>query len=168
MFAFESLEARIFYFSLPFGLTWFKYFFLQNFSSRRDTVFCGVFDGHGPFGHMVAKKVRDSLPLILCTQWTSKSNEDQSNLFKTRHSRSSNSEASVALDGDEDSYKSLEAEENEKFPKMFLPLKVSLLKSFKLMDKELKLHPKIDCFCSGSTAVTLIKQVILHNKMDFF
>lgn len=141
----------------------------ENFSSRRDTVFCGVFDGHGPFGHMVAKKVRDTLPLILCTQWTSKSNQDQSNLFKTRHSRSSNSEASVALDGDEDSYKSLEAEDNEKFPKMFLPLKVSLLKSFKLMDKELKLHPKIDCFCSGSTAVTLIKQgqnLVLGNVGD--
>ncbi|XP_016900653.1 probable protein phosphatase 2C 18 isoform X2 [Cucumis melo] len=141
----------------------------ENFSSKRDTVFCGVFDGHGPFGHMVAKKVRDTLPLILCTQWTSKSNEDQSNLFKTRHSRSSNSEDSVALDGDEDSYKSLEGEENEKFPKMFLPLKVSLLKSFKLMDKELKLHPKIDCFCSGSTAVTLIKQgqnLILGNVGD--
>lgn len=114
---------------------------------------------------MVAKKVRDTLPLILCTQWTSKSNEDQS---KTRHSRSSNSEDSVALEGDEDSYKSLEGEENEKFPKMFLPLKVSLLKSFKLMDKELKLHQKIDCFCSGSTAVTLIKQVILHHTVEFF
>ncbi|GKD47586.1 probable protein phosphatase 2C 33, partial [Tanacetum coccineum] len=36
-----------------------------NFGSRTDTVFCGVFDGHGPFGHMVAKRVRDSLPLKL-------------------------------------------------------------------------------------------------------
>ncbi|XP_023552544.1 probable protein phosphatase 2C 6 [Cucurbita pepo subsp. pepo] len=141
----------------------------EAFGSKRDTIFCGVFDGHGPFGHMVAKKVQDTLPLILCTQWTSKSNEDQSSVVKTNHSRSSNSENSVALDGDEDSYKSLEAEENEKFPKMFLPLKVSLLKSFKLMDKELKLHPKIDCFCSGSTAVTLIKQgqnLILGNVGD--
>lgn len=28
------------------------------------------------------------------------------------------------------------------------------------MDKELKLHPTVDCFCSGSTAVTLVKQVM--------
>ncbi|XP_054806470.1 probable protein phosphatase 2C 33 isoform X2 [Prosopis cineraria] len=28
----------------------------------------------------------------------------------------------------------------------------------KVMDKELKLHPGIDCFCSGTTAVTLVKQ----------
>lgn len=127
-----------------------------------------MFDGHGPFGHMVAKKVRDTLPQILCTQWTSKSDEDQSSLFKMRRSRNSNSEDSVALDAEEDFYKSLEAEENEKFPKMFLPLKVAILESFKMVDKELKLHPKIDSFCSGSTGVTLIKQVILHHPMDFF
>ena len=41
---------------------------------------------------------------------------------------------------------------------MYLPLKQSMLKAFKLMDKELKLHPTIDCFCSGTTAVTLVKQ----------
>lgn len=28
------------------------------------------------------------------------------------------------------------------------------------MDKELKFHPTIDCFCSGTTAVTMIKQVL--------
>jgi hypothetical protein len=43
---------------------------------------------------------------------------------------------------------------------MFLPLKQSYFKAFKSMDKELKLHPTVDCFCSGSTAVTLVKQVM--------
>lgn len=43
----------------------------ENFASRRDTIFCGVFDGHGPYGHMVSKKVRDALPLKLCAQWRS-------------------------------------------------------------------------------------------------
>ncbi|RVX07227.1 putative protein phosphatase 2C 33 [Vitis vinifera] len=38
-----------------------------NFGSRTDTVFCGVFDGHGPYGHMVAKRVRDSFPKTECT-----------------------------------------------------------------------------------------------------
>jgi hypothetical protein len=48
---------------------------------------------------------------------------------------------------------------------MFLPLKQSYLKAFKTMDKELKLHPTVDCFCSGSTAVTLVKQVIDTSKL---
>ncbi|KAI3787968.1 hypothetical protein L2E82_00501 [Cichorium intybus] len=28
-------------------------------------TFCGVFDGHGPQGHLVARKVHDNLPLKL-------------------------------------------------------------------------------------------------------
>ena len=28
-------------------------------------TFCGIFDGHGPHGHLVARKVRDALPLKL-------------------------------------------------------------------------------------------------------
>ncbi|CAN1220598.1 Probable protein phosphatase 2C 1 [Linum perenne] len=32
------------------------------------------------------------------------------------------------------------------------------MKTYKSMDKELKSHPKLDCFCSGSTAVTIVKQ----------
>lgn len=43
--------------------------FWDKFCSKEDTLFCGVFDGHGPYGHMVAKKVRDSLPLKLIAQW---------------------------------------------------------------------------------------------------
>ncbi|GJN21049.1 hypothetical protein PR202_gb08495 [Eleusine coracana subsp. coracana] len=30
--------------------------FWENFCSRDDTIFCGVFDGHGPYGHLVAKR----------------------------------------------------------------------------------------------------------------
>ncbi|KAG0475531.1 hypothetical protein HPP92_015217 [Vanilla planifolia] len=30
----------------------------EDFTSITDTIFCGVFDGHGPLGHMVARKVR--------------------------------------------------------------------------------------------------------------
>ncbi|GAV69384.1 PP2C domain-containing protein [Cephalotus follicularis] len=124
----------------------------ENFSSRSDTIFCGVFDGHGPYGHMVAKKVRDSLPLILCNQWKASSSDDQGSLHKIG---STNSEDTSI---DDEWHESLQVEENEKLPEMYLPLKQSILKAFKLMDKDLKLHPTIDCFCSGSTAVTLVKQ----------
>ncbi|KAF6164389.1 hypothetical protein GIB67_037546 [Kingdonia uniflora] len=53
---------------------------------------------------------------------------------------------------DDEWCESLYADKNKQLPEMYLPL------AFKLMDKELKLHPLIDCLCSGSTAVTLLKQ----------
>ncbi|KAL6204231.1 hypothetical protein ACLB2K_021499 [Fragaria x ananassa] len=142
----------------------------EDFSSRSDTVFCGVFDGHGPFGHMVAKKVRDSLPLILCTQWKANSDGDLSNLSKTENAHgNSNFEEPASPSIDDEWRESMEVQETENLPDMYAPLKKSFLKAFKLMDKELKLHPTIDCFCSGTTAVTLIKQgqnLVLGNVGD--
>lgn len=158
----------------------------ENFSSTSDTIFCGVFDGHGPFGHVVAKKVRDSLPLILCTQWKTKSNGDQSSLYSNNNNNNNDIEnenargnmnteetASPTPSMDDECYHTLEVETNEKDKhpqsQMFLPLKHSILKAFKLMDKELKLHPTIDCFCSGTTAVTLVKQgqdIVIGNVGD--
>ncbi|XP_061364189.1 probable protein phosphatase 2C 33 [Gastrolobium bilobum] len=91
----------------------------ENFCSKEDTIFCGVFDGHGPYGHMVAKKVRDSLPLKLIAQ--------------------------------------LDLHPNNKDPTT-ATLTESFLKACKLIDKELKLHHLIHCYCSGTTAVTLVKQ----------
>lgn len=119
----------------------------QSFGSS-NTVFCGVFDGHGPYGHMVAKKVRDSLPLILSSQWRVSSMDDQNPL--------NNVDAETGLQSMDD--QCLE-EDKEKTPEIYTQLKRSLLQSFKLMDKELELHPTIDCFCSGTTAVTVVKQV---------
>ncbi|URE18736.1 PP2Cc [Musa troglodytarum] len=34
----------------------------EGFAGDQDTVFCGAFDGHGPYGHRVACHVRDALP----------------------------------------------------------------------------------------------------------
>ncbi|XP_062079089.1 probable protein phosphatase 2C 18 [Humulus lupulus] len=130
----------------------------ESFSGRSDTIFCGVFDGHGPFGHMVAKKIRDSLPLILSTQWEARSSS----------SNGENHQNQIE-DEDEDDHEEGHHDDNNEcsdqnqpqqlpLPDMYLPLKHAFLKAFKLMDKELKLHPTIDCFCSGSTAVTLVKQ----------
>ncbi|KAL1300703.1 probable protein phosphatase 2C 52 [Arachis ipaensis] len=34
----------------------------------------------------------------------------------------------------------------------------AFMKAYKAMDKELRSHPNLDCFCSGSTAVTIVKQ----------
>ncbi|TVU05288.1 hypothetical protein EJB05_48446 [Eragrostis curvula] len=128
----------------------------ESFNSN-DSVFCGVFDGHGPYGHFVAKKVRDSLPVKLLTQWKTSANGDTSPHQNGSIAGSINSEETAPAVDDE-WIESFDGDESEKIPEMFLPLKQSYYKAFKSMDKELKLHPTVDCFCSGSTAVTLVKQ----------
>ncbi|OEL30673.1 putative protein phosphatase 2C 66, partial [Dichanthelium oligosanthes] len=128
----------------------------ESFNSS-GTVFCGVFDGHGPYGHFVAKKVRDSLPVKLRTQWQTSANGASSPHQNGSISGSINSEETGSVVDDEWG-EFINGDESEKLPEMFLPLKQSYIKAFKLMDKELKLHPTVDCFCSGSTAVTLVKQ----------
>lgn len=122
-----------------------------------------MFDGHGPYGHMVAKTIRDSLPVLLCTQWKANSISDQT------ENRDCNRSKIFEEGMDDDCCESLEVEETEKLPEIYIPLKKSFLKAFRMMDKELKLRSAIDCFCSGSTAVTLVKQgqdLILGNVGD--
>lgn len=119
----------------------------EKFNSKSDAVFCGVFDGHGPYGHMVAKKVRDSLPVLLSTQ-----------LMDTKDSENTNESIPEEELLKEYWCEQSDVEDKETIPEKYVPLKKSILKSFKLIDKELKNHPSIDCFCSGTTAVTLIKQ----------
>ncbi|CAL9037931.1 probable protein phosphatase 2C 73 [Musa acuminata AAA Group] len=41
----------------------------EEFGCQEDMMFCGVFDGHGPWGHYVAKKVLKSLPSSLLCNW---------------------------------------------------------------------------------------------------
>lgn len=122
----------------------------QKFNSTNETVFCGVFDGHGPYGHMVARKIRDSLPVLLSTHWKTSSDCENGNANGSTHEE------------EEDNWcEEFEVGEKERVPEKYTPLKKSLLKAFRLMDMELKTHPSIDCFCSGSTAVALVKQVLL-------
>ncbi|KAM0063666.1 putative protein-serine/threonine phosphatase [Helianthus debilis subsp. tardiflorus] len=129
----------------------------EKFSSTNEAVFCGVFDGHGPYGHMVARKVRDYLPVLLSTHWKTGSDVENGNVNGNTHEEE---------DEDDDL---CEESEKQQVPEKYIPLKKSILKAFRLMDMELKTHPAIDCFCSGSTAVTLVKQsqdLILGNLGD--
>lgn len=136
-------------------------FDFQNFASRADTVFCGVFDGHGPYGHMVAKRVRDSLALKLSSHWeVNRTNDDVLREISLNSTGSINSEDTSFVSADEEPRTSVHLEETDKFPDIFLTLKDSFLKAFKVMDRELRINANIDCFCSGTTAVTLIKQVL--------
>ncbi|KAJ8421891.1 hypothetical protein Cgig2_009610 [Carnegiea gigantea] len=130
----------------------------ENFCSRADTIFCGVFDGHGPYGHLVAKKVRDSLPQKLSAQWEANMRTDEVLREISFNSSSMNSEDTSFISADDESRVSVDVEDLEKHPDIFQTLKESFLKAFRIMDRELRVHRSVDCFCSGTTAVTLIKQ----------
>ncbi|XP_016476826.2 putative protein phosphatase 2C 33 [Nicotiana tabacum] len=129
----------------------------ENFGSRTDTVFCGVFDGHGPYGHMVAKLVRDALPLKLSTHWevNIKSEDVLREISLNRGSSLYPEDASLIS---EESRVSIDVEDTEKHTEVFQTLKGSFLKAYKVVDRELRSYTNIDCLCSGTTAVTLVKQ----------
>eukprot|EP00252_Welwitschia_mirabilis_P004758 TRINITY_DN1505_c0_g1_i2.p1 TRINITY_DN1505_c0_g1~~TRINITY_DN1505_c0_g1_i2.p1 ORF type:complete len:348 (-),score=36.43 TRINITY_DN1505_c0_g1_i2:1207-2250(-) len=130
----------------------------EDFGSKKDTVFCGVFDGHGPFGHLVAKRVRDSLPSKLCSQWDALANGEGTKQGESDKTIPEEETLDKEWREEEEQEVVVEEESTKKVPEAFLAWKESFLKAFKVMDKELRLHPTIDCFCSGTTAVTLIKQ----------
>ncbi|CAD5166946.1 unnamed protein product [Musa acuminata subsp. malaccensis] len=130
----------------------------ENFGNRSDTVFCGVFDGHGPNGHMVARKVRDILPLKLCASWEANTGNDEviENNIGNPGSVISEETSSVFLN--EESRALTGFEETDKDSETLTTLEDSFLKAFRVVDKELRLHPDIECIYSGTTAVTLVKQ----------
>ncbi|TVU38384.1 hypothetical protein EJB05_11751 [Eragrostis curvula] len=92
----------------------------DGFGGEEDVVLCGVFDGHGPHGHLVARRVRDALPLRL--------------MSAVRASKAGMDMTAAAW-------------------------RKAFSRAYKAMDKDLRSHPTLDCFCSGSTAVTVLKLV---------
>lgn len=112
-----------------------------------DVTFCGVFDGHGPHGHLVAHRVRDALPVkLLSTLHSYKSLKDEPGVSCFRRGLKKTDKVKSADDS------ILEDKSSMLWREVFL-------KSYKSMDKELRSQPNLDCFCSGSTAITLVKQV---------
>lgn len=110
-----------------------------------DVTFCGVFDGHGPHGHMVARKVRDRLPLKLSSFMNSSESKKNGS---SANCCNGNVKSDVV-----DPVKEMPVEEEVESS-----WREAFLKAYKAMDKELRSHPNLDCFCSGSTAVTVLKQ----------
>ncbi|GAV76897.1 PP2C domain-containing protein [Cephalotus follicularis] len=110
----------------------------ENFSGEKDTYFCGVFDGHGPSGHKIARHVRDILPSKLYSA------------IKMSH-------LSTSKYGDTDS-RDYNGNGDNSHDHFLSSWESSLIKSFKEMDEQLCHDPTIDGFCSGTTAVTVIKQ----------
>lgn len=95
--------------------------------------------------------MRDSLPLKLTAHW--EANEDISEELGCKTEAVNNEDSTLEISWKEDSSPLTQPEISEK-------LKESFLKAFQIMDGELKIQPSIDCFCSGTTAVALVKQVV--------
>ncbi|XP_062225357.1 probable protein phosphatase 2C 38 [Phragmites australis] len=137
----------------------------ENFGSKDDTIFCGVFDGHGPNGHLVAKRVRDLLPLKLSANL----GRDDYKETSTSTVTSGTTRGVSMKHGDADADASPGNEENGEYPELYTVLRASFLRAFYIMDRDLKLHRNIDCAFSGTTAVTVIKQgqnLIIGNLGD--
>ncbi|TMW83635.1 hypothetical protein EJD97_001132 [Solanum chilense] len=108
-------------------------------------VFGGVFDGHGKNGQVVSKFVMNKLPSLLLKYILSlpKITSPKQNVKHV----------------DEELVK------NKNFDKW----KDVCLSSFKVMDKDIKSLEKLDCSCSGTTAVVAIRQdddLIIANLGD--
>ncbi|KAL3812963.1 hypothetical protein ACJIZ3_014231 [Penstemon smallii] len=101
----------------------------EEFGFQEDIIFCGVFDGHGPWGHLVAKRVRELMPSSLLCNW----------------------QEAVALN-------SLDFDNIITNQFQFDIWKKSYIKTCASVDLELQQHSEYDSFYSGSTALTIIKQ----------
>ncbi|KAM0864569.1 hypothetical protein ACQ4PT_043848 [Festuca glaucescens] len=101
----------------------------EGFGCQEDSIFCGIFDGHGQWGHYVAKAVRDSLPpSLLCRR-----------------------QEAVAL-------ASLIEGEKKLCDCQFDLWKQSYLAAAATVDEELRRNRRLDAVDSGSTALSIVKQ----------
>ena len=112
---------------------WISYgsvcFCIQGYGCQDDTIFCGVFDGHGQWGHYVAKAVRESLPQQLLCRW----------------------QEAVALTSLIDGEKRLG-------DCQFDLLRQSYLAAAAAVDDELRRSRRLDAVNSGCTALSIVKQ----------
>ncbi|KAL4556238.1 hypothetical protein LXL04_038882 [Taraxacum kok-saghyz] len=104
----------------------------EEFGCQEDMMFCGVFDGHGSWGHYVAKRVCDSMTSSLLSNW-------QEMLV----------ESSVDDDLDLQSDKKLDR---------FQIWQHSIIKTCADVDRDLQQYRKIDSVNSGTTALAAVRQ----------
>ncbi|KAA8517717.1 hypothetical protein F0562_015191 [Nyssa sinensis] len=121
----------------------------ENFTGEKDMFFCGVYDGHGLSGHKVARYVRDILPSKLSSSF--------------KHSQTNGCNGSDDIDEENkinnDNFDSRDGNDNcNCHNPFFSSWKASLIKSFEEMDEELSADSTVDSYCSGTTAVAILKQ----------
>lgn len=127
----------------------------QDFAGHKGQIFCGVFDGHGPLGRDVARHVRDSLPKKLSASLAPRAEDD---------APSSNADVD-SFDKSDCTSSSDTSDEHQ----LLSSWKSLIVKAFEDVDEELRQHSGIDCLCSGTTAVTVVRQgdhLIIANLGD--
>uniref|UniRef100_A0A251SVG9 Putative PPM-type phosphatase domain, Protein phosphatase 2C family n=1 Tax=Helianthus annuus TaxID=4232 RepID=A0A251SVG9_HELAN len=115
----------------------------EGFGGKEDVMFCGVFDGHGPWGHLVGKRVKKVMPAYLLHYW-----------------QEAMAQCSILMNG--------ELFKNANFDQ-FGMWKKSFLKACSTVDYDLELHPVIDSLYSGTAALTIIREgdlIVLANVGD--
>ncbi|KAM0849722.1 hypothetical protein ACQ4PT_053552 [Festuca glaucescens] len=120
----------------------------QDFAGHKGQIFCGVFDGHGPLGREVARHVRDALPAKLSSVLAAPKTEEDA--------PSSNADLDSFDKSDDSTTFSDTSDESQ----LISSWKSLIVKAFEDVDGELRQHSGIDCICSGTTAVTVVRQAI--------
>ncbi|KAK7351265.1 hypothetical protein VNO77_10579 [Canavalia gladiata] len=116
--------------------------FCEGFGME-ETAFCGVFDGHGRNGHTVSRIVSSRLSSLILNQ-------------KNGHVKI---EGDAMEKGDDHILNHVDTvEDYSSSNKNFQEWKEAILSAFRVMDKEVKLQENLDCSCSGTTAVVIIRQ----------
>uniref|UniRef100_A0A0D9WFK7 protein-serine/threonine phosphatase n=1 Tax=Leersia perrieri TaxID=77586 RepID=A0A0D9WFK7_9ORYZ len=114
----------------------------EGFGCEEGSIFCGIFDGHGQWGHYVAKAVRESLPAAL--------------LLRRREAVTL---AAALIDGGE-----------KRLGECQLDLwRQSYLAACAAVDGELRASRRLDAVHSGCTALSLVKHgdlLVLANVGD--
>ncbi|KAF3448895.1 hypothetical protein FNV43_RR09611 [Rhamnella rubrinervis] len=122
----------------------------QDFTGDEDVFFCGVFDGHGPYGHIIARHVRDNLPSKI---------SKAVRVAQISGCKYAGGEVDTDDSSDSEDYKDTHSENNTGNINLSLSTwEACIVKSFKEMDQEICEEINIDSFCSGSTAVTVVKK----------
>ena len=116
----------------------------EDYTGDQGMIFCGVFDGHGPLGHKVSQFIRDNLPIKLSA--AIKMAQQKANKFYDANE--------ADTDNNDDAYN----DNNRRNNISLASWEGCFLKSFNEMDEHLAQEVNTDSYCSGCTAVTLIKQ----------
>ncbi|KAJ1442775.1 PPM-type phosphatase domain [Sesbania bispinosa] len=117
-------------------------------------TFCGVYDGHGWNGHIVSKLVNSRLPSLILSQ------------------KSAFAEFDKIENGYYNTPNYIGTAEDDLASENFHKWKKAIISAFRVMDKEVKLQKNLDCSCSGTTAVIVIRQkhiitiISYNNKQD--
>ncbi|KAI5072537.1 hypothetical protein GOP47_0012643 [Adiantum capillus-veneris] len=119
----------------------------ESFGPQGEATFCGIFDGHGPSGHHVAKQVRDCLPNLLL-------DDECVSLYMSNNSQELVGGSPKHLKPDADA---------------LISVSKAFVDCYGKMDDKLKMHPELNCVCSGTTSVTLLvkkKELVIANVGD--